>query len=328
VAESELGRQVAAAVQAALAPAAGYLSLVTQTNPRGSADDLLDRPDVSAVITEALDEARAAAEEVVRQSWYAETGVTSQDAMLDRLLADVDRNFDKLAHLRGLARHAHASVPPAQFEPGVTPPGEHPSARAAEQRAAAVRDSVLGWAREASLRTRMTVSTAEGAARTASVLNAARGFTGQGHPVRKRWRAHVERPSCCFWCRRLDGVTIGVRESFAPYLGGPVSRVPGSPSIRTRPPRLYHGDLQGPLLHPFCGCWLDLTTEPAPRSVQSGGGQEAVAPKSPAPTTRAGLLSASDVRAMTEDSYQERLAFLRAAVHELDQALKRLAEGP
>jgi hypothetical protein len=329
VAESDLGRQVAAAVQTALAPVAGYLALITQANPRGSADALLRRPDVDAILIGALDEARSAAEEVVQAAWYSGSGLTSGGVMLERLLADIDRIFSRLAHLHGLVRHAHASVPPAQFEPGITRPGDNPSARAAEQRAAAVRDAILSWTREASLRARMTVSTAEGAARTAAALAEAEAARLSGEPVRKRWRAHAESTSCCFWCRRLDGVTIGSRESFAPYLGGPVARLsrrPGSAVIYARPPRLYHGDLQGPVLHPFCRCWLEITRSLA-GAVPSDRGQEAGVQRSPAPQAHAGLLAASDVRAMPEDRYRAQLEFLRAATHELDQALKRLAEG-
>jgi hypothetical protein len=324
------------AVMQALAEAAGYLALVTRVNPLGSADAMLARPDIDAVLQGALDEARSAAEEAVRQAWYGAGAPASDDATLGHLLDDIDRIFGALAHLRGVIRTAHASVGPARFTRGVTQPGDHPSARAAEERGTAVRDAILGWARKAGLRSRMAVSVAAGHGGTAAVLADALAREARGEKLLKRWRAHVERPSCCIWCRRLDGVTIGLRESFAPYLGTAVAlpqqqerkvatpagarryRLPeGSRIIYTHPPRLYHGQLQGPLLHPFCQCWLEIV-----RTGEPAGGSPAAAPAEPA-----GFVSAGDVRDMPEDVYQADLAFLQAAAHELDQVLKRLAGG-
>jgi hypothetical protein len=178
---------------------------------------------------------------------------------------------------------------------------------------------------------------AQGTGASAAVLADALEREANGEVLRKRWRAHVESPTCCLWCRRLNGVTIGLRESFLPYLGGPVAmpqsrtrRVAtpagerrygmprGSKIVYTQPPRPYHGKLQGPLLHPECRCWLEI--------VRVSGIPE-VPPGSRAPESLAGFLTAADVRDMPEDTYQADLAFLRAAVHELDQVLKRLAEG-
>jgi hypothetical protein len=327
------GQPLGDAVVQALAEAAGYLALVTTVNPLGSAETLLARPDVDAVLQGALDEARQAAEDAVRQAWYDAGG--PDDATLGRLLDDVGRIFDGLAHLRGVVRAAHASVPQRRFVRGVTPPGEHPSARAAEERGRAVRDAVLGWARKAALRARMAASVAEGHGGTAAALADALAREKAGERLMKRWRAHTESPSCCVWCRRLDGVTIGLRESFAPYLGTAVAmpqrcerRVASPAGVRryglpegariiyTHPPRPYHGQLQGPLLHPFCRCWLEI--------VRAGDGTAVVAP---APAEPSGFVSADDVRDMPEEAYQADLAFLRAAAHELDQVLKRLAGG-
>lgn len=335
MAESELGAQVAEAVSAALGSAAAYLSLVTQTNPLGSASQLLARPDVGAVLTEALDEARAAAGDAVRQGWYAQVpALAGEPAQLDRLLDDIGRVFGNVGHLHAVIRRAHASVPPRPFVPGVSEPGTAPVMQASAERAEAVRWALLDWSRQAALRARMTVSTAEGAARTLAVLQAARGLRDRGELVLKRWRAHVEYESCCFWCRRLDGVTIGLRDSFAPHLGGPArmpqavprhvrtlagerkfGRPAGARILYTQPPRLYHGDLQGPLLHPFCRCWLEIA--------RRGGGQE----QRRAARPPAGFLSASEVRAVPEDRYQADMAFLQAAMHELNLVLRRLAEG-
>jgi hypothetical protein len=333
---ADLGQQLAAAVRQAVAEAAGYLALVTRVNPLGSADVLLERPDTDAVLQQALDQARSAAEDVVRQAWYSSGGLSSDDEVLNHLLDDIGAIFGNLAHLRGLVRHAHASVPHRQFTAGVHRPGEHPSQRAAEERADAVRDALLGWGRQAALRARMAVHTAEGAGRTAAVLARALEREASGERLLKRWKAHVDSPTCCLWCRRLNGVTIGLRASFAPYLGGPVAmpqsrerRVAtpagerryglpaGSKIIYTHPPRPYRGKLQGPLLHPFCRCRLEI--------VRAGGAAEVPAGGSPAAPVR--FLSAGDVRDMPADEYEADRAFLAAAIHELDQVLKRLAGG-
>lgn len=327
--------QLASVVRQAVAGAAGYLALVTRNNPLGTADELLRRPDTDAVLQEALDEARQAAGEAVREAWYSAGNVTSADETLDHLLGDIGRIFGNPAHLRGLVRHAHASVPQRPFVPGVHAPGEHPSQRAAEDRADAVRDALLNWGRQAALRARMAVHMAGGTGAAAAVLAGAIEREAAGEKLRKRWRAHAESASCCYWCRKLNGVTIGLRESFAPYLGGPVTlpqsqarhvatragerkygMPAGSKIARTHPPRPYHGRLQGPLLHPFCRCWLEIVRTGGTADVPLETGGEL-----------AGYVSADDVRDMPDDEYQADLAFLRAAVHELDQMLKRLAEG-
>lgn len=329
------GQQLAEAVRQSLAEAAGYLALVTASNPLGSADVLLERPDTNAVLREALDESRQAAEELVRQAWDETGAVARDDAVLNHLLGDMGRIFGNLAHLHGLIRHAHASVPQTRFQRGVTAPGEHPSQQAAGERAVAVRTALLGWGRQAALRARMAVHTAQAAGETAAVLDDALAREAAGERLAKRWRAHADSPSCCLWCRRLNGVTIGLRESFASYLGGPVAmpqsrtrRVAtragerrygmqaGSRIIYTQPPRPYHGRLQGPLLHPMCRCRLEI--------VQMGAAREGVPETASAPVR---FLSAADVRDMPEDEYQADLAFLQAAVYELDQVLKRLAGG-
>lgn len=334
---ADLGQQLAEAVRQSLAEAAGYLALVTATSPLGSADVLLERPDTNAVLREALDESRQAAENLVRQAWDESGALAGDDAVLGHLLDDMGRAFGNLPRLRGLIRHAHASVPDRRFTPGVSEPGEHPSARAAEERAAAVRAALLGWGRQAALRARMAVHTAQGAGEAAAVLDEALAREAAGERLAKRWRAHVDSPACCLWCRRLNGATIGLRESFVPYLGGPVAmpqsrtrRVAtragerrygmqaGERIIYTQPPRPYRGRLQGPPLHPGpCRCRLEIVR---PGEVVPGS----AAATAPAPVR---FLSAEDIRDMTADDYDADLAFLQAAVHELDQVLKRLAGG-
>ena len=154
----------------------------------------------------------------------------------------------------------------------------------------------------------------------------------------KRWRAHADEPGCCTWCRRLDGVTIPLHESFEPYLGGPVKlpqarprrvRTPegerrygmpaGSRIVYTHPPKPYRGRLQGPLLHPFCRCWLEIVRVNGlvvPSETDDGDG-----------TLPASFLSADDVRDMPADEYEADRAFIQAASYELGQVLRRLAGG-
>lgn len=333
MAETETGRQLGAAVREALAPAAGYLALVTLNNPAGSADDLLRRPDTDAVLSDALEAARDAVTAVVEQEWFA--AGAQANSLYRHLLADVSRTFDALAHLRGLVRHAHASVPPRWFVQGASTPGSNPVMEAAAERSEAVRDAILGWARQAALRTRMTVSMAEGAGQAHAALGDALEREAAGERLEKRWRAQR---GCCMWCRKLNGVTIGLHESFAPYLGGPVA-VPksqvrrvssaagerrfglprGTQIIYTHPPRLYHGDLQGPLLHPFCRCRLEITR--AGGSAQPAGGRHGHEQAG-----HEGFLTAAAIRAIPEDQYLAQRAFMQAAVHELGAVLRKMSE--
>lgn len=343
--ESYLARQLGARVRAALAPAAEYLALVVQNNPRASGEAFASRPDVMAILADAMVEAREAAIAATDQAW-AQAGAPPT-FIYTRLLADVGRAYD-LEQLRAQLLTAHASVPPEDFDPALHAPGEHPAARAAERRGAAVRGAVLAWARQAALRNQMTVSTAQGTGTATATLQDALDLAEEepGTALRKRWRA---RPGCCLWCRRLHGVTIGLRESFASYLGGPAilhdgpyRRVAtpagerkfraqtGSLIVYTQPPRLYHGDLQGPLLHPFCRCKLDILRAGEHRpAVSLSSGQEGFADDGPPPRKDppARSLAASDIWGMPEDRYQALLALLRAGAAELGTVLSRLAEG-
>ena len=333
---AEFGPQLGAAVRQALAEAAGYLAQVTGTNPKGSADALLARPDTDAVLRQALETARQAAGEAVRRQWEA-SGAGEGHETLGHLLADVDRIFGSLAHLHGIVRRAHASVPQRHFVRGVSRPGSSPQMEAAAQRALAVQAALLNWGRQAALRAVLAERAAEGGGRTAATLAEALRREARGEQLLKRWTADVSSPTCCLWCRRLHGVTIGLRESFIPYLGGPVAmprardrRVAtragerryglpvGTPIIYTQPPRPYRGRLQGPLLHPRCRCRLEIIRAGAPAvtSPQDGGG-----------AGHAPFISADDIRDMSEQDYQADLAFAQAAVLELDHVLKRLAGG-
>lgn len=304
MAETEAGRRVGAAVRAVLDEAARYIELVTAGDPHGSAAALLHRPDVGAVLQEALSEAQQAAADAVADVW-ASHGAPETPA-LSELLADVDRQLSSLAHLHGLITHAHAQAPP-------------------DRRAAAVRAAVLKFGRESGLRSRLTYSVAAGAARTEAVLAAGYADRESGKVVLKRWRAHVERPQCCHWCRKLNGVTVGLDQSFLPFLGGPVRL---RSQALTHPPRPYRGQLQGPLLHPFCECRLEivLASNAGHESVGEGGGRELVPPSGAVPpSSPVTALAAADIRALSEEKYRALHAWLSAAIHELGLMLERLA---
>lgn len=298
--------QISVAVRAALEPAARYVALVTQSNPLGSARQLLARPDVSAVLADALGQAWAAVAEIVRGQW----GDAPASPVLAHLLADVGRQYGSPGHLSALVRQAHASVPPRGFVPGQTPPGAHPSADAAAERATAVRDAIFGFARQVSLRSKLTAAFAATAARSAAVLAEARSREAAGKTVFKRWLSRRD-GKACHWCQNLDGVTISPDDSFLPYLGGPAD-LSGHGRL-TQPPKPYRGELQGPPLHPNCRCRLMVVTEAGPAR--------------PEPPPGPAMFTAAQIRAMPEAKYQGLLAFIRAAVHELGQLLRRLVSA-
>jgi hypothetical protein len=344
MATSGLGRQLGAAVLSPVEELAAYLALITRANPRGSADALLARPDVAAMLHEALSEGHEAAMTYIEQGWLV-SGADPADPVYARLQADADRIFGAPGRLRDLIARAHASVPRREFEPGRDEPGTNPGQDAAERRSAAVAAALTGWGRQAAQRARMALGAAEGMGRTAAAIESALLYP---EGLRKRWDRSSGSDSC-IWCRRLDGVTIGLRESFAPYLGGPAvmptagaRRVAteagaakynlpvGAAIIYTHPPRLYHGDLQGPLLHPSCECRLRIVRSPGAAAVPSGSGQDGqvmTGDRTSAPPAAGGFLAASDVRAMPEDQYRAGLALLRAAVRGMDTAMRGLAEG-
>jgi len=309
VAQADLASEVIASIRAVFAPVGVYLALVTRNNPYSSAASLLDRPDTAAVIADAFAEARSHARQAVQSAWYEHAPVT--ETLLGELLADVDHAYSAaaLAHLRAEIHAAYSSVPPAEFVSGVTPPGINPGREAADARAQAVQDAVENFARWAGLRSSLSADVASGNARTLAQLESA------GPGLRKRWRTSKQPPGpkTCYWCRKLNGVTIPLHESFASFLGGPVD-LTGHGHL-TQPPHLYHGWLQGPKLHPHCQCHVELV--PGDEEIPVPQGEGIV----PAPS---GFVSAAEVQAMPEGRYRALVEFLRAAAHELGQVLERL----
>jgi hypothetical protein len=323
-----------ASLHGIFAQLADYIALVVRNNPYGSADALLARPDVEAMVAQALEDARELVTARLESEWNSADA--SQTAYYQHLLDDIEARYASPAHLRGLIRHAHASVPQAHFIVGVTPPGTVPSMEAAIQRAAAVRRAIMGFSRDVSHRHDLTFQVARTAAQTAAVLEEGAVREAAGEQLKKRWVAKKDGKTC-MWCRFLDGTTVPLSAQFplpgrvAVQHAVPDRRVAteagearyhqriGTKIIWTHPPKPWHGMLPGPPLHPRCRCRIVLVP------VQQEGGQATPGQRSPAPQVAGEHLAASDIRAMPEPRYRSLMAFLRAAVHELGMVLKRLA---
>jgi hypothetical protein len=330
VTPAELSRQV----REAFAYAARYIALLTENNPQATAADILTRPDVDAILQQALDTGRELATDAVREGW----GSSPRHDYLDWLLTDVDRSYDALAMLRAEIRASWHSVPQARFLPG-SEPGTNPAMAAARERAQAVTDAILGHGSGIALRNRLSAEVAETAGRTHTEL--ARGGQHEGM-VWKQWRCrcvpHTDTPDerVCHWCRILHGVVIPLHSNFP---GGGAADLTGHGHL-TRPPKIYHGVLQGPPRHPRCRCRIVILTKLPSERVSSpqGSGQGATAAASPgrgtgsqeqmlpanSPVT---FLAAADIRDMPSTRYRSMVAFLEAAVHELGQVLTRLREA-
>lgn len=269
-------------------------------------------------------QAAALAQDAVRQAW--EDLAEADSPLLAHLIHDAARPYGAVDGLHQAIRHAHASVPVRHREPGR--PATDPVGESAASRARAVQEAVEEFGRRAVFRNRLSVQVAAAAARTEAVLDLGRGMQAEGRVVYKRWRARTDSSLTCHWCRHLDGVTILLDEDFAPFIGSAADL--GGHGRLTRPPEPYRGQLPGPPLHPHCGerCRIELVaawpgdSSPGPQP----GSLSAVPPVPPAvPRPDGVFLPAAAVRALPEARYQALIAFLRAAVLELGQVMKRLA---
>lgn len=274
----------AAAVRGYLAAAGMYLAAVAGQNPRLPVSQLLQRPDVEESLDSAFTESSAYVTQEVRYAWESAGGDETAD--LRRLLGDVRDAHRSLPQLRAALRTGKASP----------------------------RETIERFARQLALRSSMTVAHAAAASTLQRELAGARARYPDG-TARKRWKAHPQDPSCCFWCRRLHGVTIALDADFAPHLGGPAAL--SATGRLTRPPRPYGGHLPGPPLHPNCECDIEIIAGGEASDVNSYGGQV----RSPVLP----YLAASGIRALSPARYRLLMEFLRAAAHELGQVLERLA---
>lgn len=272
----------AAAVRGYLGAAGMYLAAVVQQNPDLSMDQVLKRADVEASLVQAYTDAQAYVTEAVQEAWDAGGG-DQRSHVLKSLMRDVREAYADISHFRKLLRQAKS----------------------------APREVTEQYARALAIRNSLTVQHAASASAlenkivTAGVRDLAKTY--------KRWVAHPENPTCCFWCRRLHGVTIPLTADFGSYLGGPAA-LSGTGRL-TQPPKPYLGILQGPQLHPWCNC--DLIIVPAgaaPAASQEAG-------------SRPSFLSASAVRAMPPSKFRMLIEFLRAAAHELGMVLERLLKS-
>lgn len=296
--------QLQADVQTALATFRHHLTLVIQTNP-ATADprDLLDRPDVAEALEHALSSAHNAASSAVAKAG----GQDSQ--YLQSIAADVDALYhDATAQVRSVASRAFSSVPqPPAFVPGVDQPGTSPVVESGQERAAAVGSALTHLASDIALRNGLSVNVAGSRAHAESVTQEARRRYEAGEDIWLEWRSQLIPDVTCPWCWRLHGQRVRPGQQF-----------PHPSQIgRRKPPRIWGGMLHGPPLHPNCRCWLVIVT---------GSGAEA--PEEPAPEPPAEqFISSTDIAAMPEEKYHGLLAFLRAALHELGQMLRRLVSG-
>lgn len=297
---AELSREV----RAVFAYAARYLSQLAESDPHGSAANLLTRPDVEAVLHEALDRGRELAQDAVREAW----GGGPRHEYLDWLLTDVDRSYDSLAVLRAAVRVSWLSSP--------THAG----------RAEAVKNAVLAHGTDLALRNRLAAEVAAPAARAQAEIAQGEELQSAGVRVWKQWRCrctgNIPDERVCHWCRALHGMVIPLHANFP--MGEPHD-LTGHGRL-TRPPRLYHGVLAGPPRHPRCRCHIKILTDLEQAGVASGaGGQEAAPATSPVVRQATpGFLTAADIRAVPESRYQALVHFVEAAVHELGQVLGRL----
>lgn len=301
-----LRSQVQAAVQSALTTFTHHLTLVIQTNPETSdARELLDRPDIHQALTDALADAHGAARAAVEQAAQLAGDQSSQYQLA--IAHDVDSLYaNAAAQIRGVAVTAFNSVPqPHPYTPGVDQLGSNPVFEAGQARARAVGAALTRQVSDIALRNGLSVNVAGSRSHTETVVEEALRRYQAGEDIWLEWRSQLVPGVTCPWCWALHGHRVRPGQEY-PH--------PGQAG-RRRPPRLYQGVLHGPPMHPNCRCWLVIVT--------SSGDP---APEAPEPPP-AEFVTSTDIAAMPEEKYSGLLAFLKAALHELGQLLKKLVSG-
>jgi hypothetical protein len=304
-----LRNSVTTAVAHALDQYATNLALVIRANPQGDITAILTRPDVVASLSASLAAARAnalAALEVAYGLHGAELGSDLHTA----LQQDIERAYEQApARLAQAVAQAWTAVPMRAYAPGISPLGTNPQVQVAAQRAHAARTAVATVAGDIALRNGLSVDVAASGGRTDAILAEAAQREAEGAtPLAKRWVASMDGrdPRSCLWCRALHGTEVPIAQQF-PHPG---------PLEGHNPPRLYRGVLHGPPLHPNCRCHLAVT------DLEPGAGPRVVSPQ---PGPPAGLMvSSADIAALPEDRYHALAHFLRSAIHELGQVVRRL----
>jgi hypothetical protein len=288
---------------------ANLLSQVIRNNPLDNLTGLLHRPDVQTYLNHALASGQQTALYAVQQAWNA-SGMAGLGVTRQALLADVDRAYARAPQaIATAAITAFGSIPGQHFIQGVSTPGANPEREVAAQRAQAVAEAVRHTGDGIALRNGLSIDVAGVRGRAEAVAaQAALRQQQTGEELGLRWRNSLVNPErTCPFCKALNGKVIPV---------GGSGEFPHPQQIgHHKPPRLYLGILPGPPLHPHCRCWLEIVvlSEPPPLP-------ETPAAQAPAPV----MVTSTQVQAMPEQRYNSLMSFLRAAVHELGQILRRI----
>lgn len=260
-------------------------------------------PEVAGLLSQGLQDGQQAAEESTEAAWR-QSGAPMDSPTLQVLLRDTERIFSD-AFWSAVQELGSSDVLP---------------------------DNAEELAGSAAMHAGMAVSTALSAGTTEAVLAEGYRRRAAGEHVRKRWRSRKS-ATTCHWCWELDGTELELEGEFSH--GAPAvlprarlrhvrthagahryHRDVGAEIIHTRPPAVWRGVLLGPPRHPRCECWLELVDGDEP-------------PTEPHDITGAlmqqELVHSSDIQSMPEEQYSSMMTFLRAAVHELGQLLRRVA---
>jgi Phage Mu protein F like protein len=330
-----LRTQLGAAVRTAFRQFGDHAALVTRTNPLAAAGQVLGRDDVQQNLAAGMRGAETAAVSLVRAAWQSAGGPADSET-LQSLVKDVRDAYSAASgEVYQAAREAFESVPARAFIAGESAPGSQPLMESAAERAHAVSTAVRAQSERVLVRNQASLDVAASLASTEQLLAEAAARHARGEKVMKRWHISRHQPEkACHWCRQLDGMTIPFDEEFphgtetalphrrtrhvATEAGAHRYRRPvGAAIIFTRPPAVYLGVLPGPPRHPHCRCWLEIIVLPS-------DGTQPEEMETPHVTAPQPYVRASDIAQLSESQYQGLQHFLSAAVHELDQVLRRL----